>query len=163
VITPEQVESTVTGAFSDTPHPEERIVSNPSHWEAAEIQNDFKGKHWRDIIDPTFLREHRTLYYFSPGGFRYYLPAYLIGLLRFPTEAVEWSDEVLVALYPPAHSVNTWLPRWDERMKVLDPVQKRAVRLFLEYLLATEPELWRTTDPPGNELELALANYWSQF
>jgi hypothetical protein len=51
----------------------------PSHWEAAEIQNDFQGKHWRDIIDPTFLREHRSLYYFSPVDFGTTCPPTYLG------------------------------------------------------------------------------------
>jgi hypothetical protein len=55
-MTLEEVESAVTEAFSDAPDPEERIVSNPSHWEAAEIQSDFQGRHWRDIsIPPSFV------------------------------------------------------------------------------------------------------------
>jgi hypothetical protein len=154
----------IDNAFSDVQYPgDDSIVVRPTDWEASGIRADFLGKHWRDVIHPDFLRAHNLFCFFSVEGFWFYLPAYLIGLVRFPDEGVDWSNQVLSALYPTARYGNAWLPRWAPRMKAMSSSQKRAVRLTLEYMLETQPDCWRTIEAPGNELKLALMNYWSQF
>lgn len=163
-MTAKEVVNEVERAFSDVQYPgDDSIVETPTDWEASGIRADFVGRHWRDVIEPGFLREHNVLWFFSVEGFQFYLPAYIIGLARFPEEGVEWSSEVLHALYPPTSHGIASFQRWDLCMKALSTSQKHAVRLALEYLLETQPDWWCTNEAPGNELELALANYWGQF
>ena len=163
-MTAEEVAREVERAFSDVQYPgDDSIVERPSDWEASGIRSDFLRKHWRDVIEPEFLRAHNLFCFFSAKGLQFYLPAYLIGLVRFPEEGVHWSSEVLHARYPPtSHGIDS-VRRWDLHMRALSASQKHAVRLVLEYLLETQPDWWWTNEVPGNELELALANYWGQF
>jgi len=163
-MTAEEVVSEVEKAFSGVQYPgDDSIVERPTDWEASGIRSDFLRKHWRDVIEPEFLRAHNLFRFFSAKGFQFYLPAYLIGLVRFPEEGVHWGDEVLGALCPSTRYGTAWLPRWAAWMEALCAQQKHAVRLVLEYLLETQPDWWWTNEAPGNELELALANYWGQF
>src|SRR5947207_15556364 len=79
----EEVTREVEEAFTDVPYPgDDSIVTAPLNWEAMEVRSDFRGKHWQDLINPTSLREHKLLCLFSAEGFRFYLPAYLIGVVR---------------------------------------------------------------------------------
>ena len=114
-------------AFSDTEYPGDTgLVDDPDDWEADETQVEFRGRHWHDIVDPQFLMRHRSLYFFSPEAFEFYLPAYLIGVLRYPAEGLEWSGELLSALYPKSTPYwgERWLKRWNTRMGRLSEVQK---------------------------------------
>jgi hypothetical protein len=151
-------------AFADVQYPgDEFIMFHPTHSEAVSVRPHFEGKHWKDLIDPDFLRRNRQLRSFSLDGLRFYLPAYLIGAVRYPFESVEWLDSLHYTLY-----TQDWdylrLPFWDQLMKKLTARQKHAIRLFYEYMLETLPDSWwRIPEPPGNELALALANFWNQF
>ena len=109
---------------------------------------------------------------FSIDGLRFYLPAYLIATIDFPGEAAEWSSSLIGILYP--DSDPPWIGgkkvrdnemrQWDQFMRALTAEQKHAIRLFFEYLLATEPHYyWLISAPPGNLLSLILSNYWNQF
>jgi hypothetical protein len=89
--------------------------------------------------------------------------AYLIGAVRDPFGSADVFESVHQSLY-----TQDWdylrLSYWDQLMKKFTERQKHAIRLFYEYLLETLPDSsWRIPEPPGNELTLALANYWNQF
>jgi hypothetical protein len=164
-MTDEQVVASVETAFSAVPYPgDDSIVTSPTDWEGMDVRADFSGKHWHDIIEPNFLREHNLFVFFTRESFRFYLPAYLIGLIRFPEEGIQWAHSLLIALYPPTDWENAYMRRWDQWMKALTLEQKQAIRRVLEHLLERDPRDWWTKiDPPGHFLELALANYWNQF
>jgi hypothetical protein len=172
----ERIESEIERAFAQVPRPtDEDLCYVPGNWETLEHQKAFAGKHWRDVIDPEFLMRHRYVTLFSPQGMRFYLPAYLIGAIRYPTNSYEWLDDVVnvylyaAGRYPVTDAVwpeewrTTDIQRWDKLMSILTREEKHAVRCFFEYLLAVEPRKWEIADPPGNLLQLALANYWNQF
>lgn len=161
-MTAEEVIQQIEAAFAGETYPGDDRIVERLDWESIDERAAFLGKHWRDAIDPDFLMAHRLFCFFSLEGLRFYLPAYLIGLLRFPKEGLEWSGSLLGVLYPSDRweRESRWLPRWEQLMQTFSRQQKHAVRLALEYLLATEPEIWTTNEPPANELKLELANYW---
>lgn len=168
-----EIKHLIEEAFADVPYPgHDRIVYSPGNWEAAEYRAEFAEKHWREVIEPVLLQRRRVLSMFSIEGLRFYLPAYLIATIDFPAEAAEWSGPLIRVLYPDCDPPWTGgekvrdyaMHQWDQLMRVLTAQQKHAIRLFLEYLLATEPDYqWFISAPPGNFLTLVLANYWSQF
>ena len=163
-MTEEEVVCEVENAFADVPYPGDDSIVERMDWEGIGIREDFIGKHWRDVVDPDFLSAHRLFVFFSVEGVRFYLPAYLIGLIRYPEAGIEWADGMLSVLYPPDRWGNGWLQRWDNQMSILSPAQKHSVRLVLEYMLETQPDFWWHIDEvPGHALKLAIANYWNQF
>ena len=83
----------IEAAFRDTEHPGDVFLQG-SHegCEPAEATAPFKGvRHWSQI-DPSILDVNYTaLSFFSDGGFRHFLPAYLIADLH---EVLQTADPV---------------------------------------------------------------------
>jgi hypothetical protein len=169
----QEIKRVIEEAFADVAYPgDDLIVYSPGNWEAAEYRAEFAGKHWRDVIDPALLQRRTALPMFSIEGLRFYLPAYLIATIESPAEAAEWIGPLIGMLYadcdPPwfgGEKIRDYaMQQWDQLMHALTAQQKHAIRLFFEYLLATEPDWqWLISAPPGNLVSLVLANYWNQF
>lgn len=158
----------ISAAFADVPYPGDDRLVPPTGPMARIYRADFQSKHWRDIIDPEFLEEHSSVGELSVEGQRFYLPAYLIATIEHPDDSADLFDAWTHLLYPqiddyPAKVKDYAMNEWDRFMNALTPRQKHAIRLFLEYLLAAQPDSWWLPEPPGNLLALMLANYWNQF
>jgi hypothetical protein len=66
-------------AFGQLPVPApETIVydSSGEHLECLQVAEVFRGRHWLDINTDELMRERDALAFFSPEGFRFYLPAF---------------------------------------------------------------------------------------
>jgi hypothetical protein len=87
----EAVIAAVRRAFETTAHPGDAFLQG-SHegCEPAEEVGPFRGRtDWRDI-DATLLDAHAgALSFFSEGGFRFFLPAYLVADLRGQLSAAD--------------------------------------------------------------------------
>jgi len=158
----------IRAAFADVPYPGDDGIVSPSALMGNLYRAAFRGKSWSDIVDPEFLEEFPSVGEFSLEGKRYYLPAYLIAVVQHPDDAGYLLDQWIGELYPrfdlcPTEMNGFMMSEWDRLMNALTPRQKHSIRLFLEYLLAIQPDSWRAPEPPGNYLALMLANYWNQF
>jgi hypothetical protein len=148
----EQTEAAIIEAFADEPYPgDEALTLPPQDWRTEEIQGDFKGRHWRDVPPELLNKQGSWLQVFSPAGRRFYLPAFMLLTLNQLLEkgSFHW---VLFALDPPEQM------GWFEReYGAYTPAQKKAIRLFLEYV-RDEPEDLRSDRPVAQD---ALARYWA--
>ncbi len=164
-----EMERLIAEAFADVAYPGDDSIMRSRNWEAEEYLPDFRGKHWREIIDPDFLKSHTSLSVLSSRALQFYMPAYLIGGVRYPATAKEWTIRLCQLLYP--YSDPSWPLEWKQQewqdlndlMKLLTVKQKQSIRQFLEYLVLKGTDEWWIPTPPGNLPELMLANYWSQF
>ena len=80
----DEVIEIIHGAFDPAAHPGDRWLQGSFEGcEPYEEAEAFKGRHdWR-TLEPAFLDQHYTaLSFFSEGGFRYYIPAYIVADLR---------------------------------------------------------------------------------
>ena len=84
MVDPNSVIEIIRAAFDPDEHPGDRWLQGT--FEGEEPYDEigaFKGHHdWR-VLEPAFLDQHYTaLSFFSEGGFRYYIPAYIVADLR---------------------------------------------------------------------------------
>jgi hypothetical protein len=84
MVDPNSVIEIIRAAFDPDEHPGDRWLQGT--FEGEEPYDEigaFKGHHdWR-ALDSSFLDQHYTaLSFFSEGGFRYYIPAYIVADLR---------------------------------------------------------------------------------
>ncbi len=80
----------------DVPAPETIVRDpDPDHLECRQVVELLGGKHWTDLGPAELMYEHAALNFLSPGGFRFYLPAFArFALLDF--EAADMIPIVIV-------------------------------------------------------------------
>ncbi|ATB42995.1 hypothetical protein CYFUS_008474 [Cystobacter fuscus] len=150
--------SQIESAF-DHAHPpaEDRIGYNPDDWESAELSQAFKGRHWKDLSLAEL--QYHSISFTSSEGFRYYLPAYLMGALA---DYGNLMPHTVYGLTLPegTSSQDEKLRHWQlERFDGLSSAQKHAVRCFLEYARDEASSYFTQGQAPS----LALARYWGRF
>ena len=144
-------------AFQNTIHPAGAKITNCT-WncdECAEIAEAFEGKHWSNLKDVRFLRQHETaLTFFEPEACRFYLPAFMLVSLRSRAnlwsipERLEWN------LTPPeteGDRIEDWKAKFNQtpmdyflwKVSGFTTEQKQAIRAYLQYYFEMYPENWR--------------------
>lgn len=163
-MTKEDIALEIRDAFNDVAYPgDDRIVSVPLH--EPEMVKAFVGKHWREILDPEFLEVWRYFPFFTYEGLLFYLPAYLLAAIEYSGRSAEWLAPLFCKLYPETDIFDIQDVRASQELvQMMTEGQRRAIRHFLEYLLATEGDTWvRYDEAPYNRIALMLANQWNQY
>lgn len=80
----EAVVAGIREAFAVTPHPGDAfLVGSRDGCEPAETLEPFRGlAHWSDVPPETLDAEYTALSFLSDGGFRFFLPAYVVAELE---------------------------------------------------------------------------------
>lgn len=157
-ITVEMVREAIEQAFADVPYPGDgNIVTRGElmDLERVDVERAFKGKHWRDVLaSPVeFLRYHNSaLSDFTPEGYHFYLPAYVIATAENYAHVDVVSDNVVFSLKSHGRSPES-LAFYQERMARLTSAQRNAIKLFLEFLREQHPG-----DDPLGDIDKALAS-----
>jgi hypothetical protein len=134
----EELASQIEQAFANTPYPENGDVG-------YELE-DIEGLHWKEV--PTsLLRAHRDeLSSFTPEGFRFFLPALLIAVILHPDQVDTLTWNIIGKLAPPEPESDIRAELFDfleitfrQRVSVLSPEEKAAVRAFVEAYDQLEP------------------------
>lgn len=94
-----QLEQIIKDAFADTPYPKDNQIGQ-SH-EKDFIDEQFKGKKWQDISVETLLKCRTDLMYFTDNAFRYFLPAFMIGVVLHEHETDTLATNLITQLTPP--------------------------------------------------------------
>jgi hypothetical protein len=174
----------ITNAFADTPYPQNGYIG-------AEMQDDFGGKHWQDIVDDVelLLRWRDDLHDFSLEGLRYFLPAFLIAIIRIPDKVDTLVDTIIGVLAPPSVDAvwegtfrykarkggvseekidqsitkfrqQAW-ERWDRKVNCFNQSQQRVIYDFLSAYKALVPSgNWSVLE--SEDLELAIL-FWEEL
>lgn len=145
----------VEDAFATVTYPgDDNLVSNPNYYECSEVIDAFRGKHWRDISLGALFDHRDKAGLFSPEGFRFYLPCYLVaGLIH---NNVADTRGFLFSLLTPPESEGPRMDRFLKRISLLDARQKAALRRFIELWVETE------TSYPDPNRDRAL-RFWQRI
>ena len=150
----------IEDAFKDIPYPGDHNIASEDHcFECSELAQAFKGKRWQDIT-LEFLRKGLLsdgLPLFEPAALRYYLPAYMVVSLEHYIEADVIPDFILSMVVPDSTEPDSFFL---ERFEPLTSDQKRAVRLFLEYLVDGCPDDWSGRDDGPLQ---GIERYWGNY
>jgi hypothetical protein len=145
----------VEGAFQHTPYPQGCLFQEgffcETEWQ--EVCRQYEGKLWYDLELPFLLSNYDALYVFSASAYRYYLPAFLLAILREHDESDHLVGEVISTLLPPdqltlgtivnplafvAYRSNQ--KSFRERLKLLSHQQRDAIVMCLHHIVAFEDE-----------------------
>ena len=170
-------------AFRTTEHPGDAFLQGSQEGcEPAEVTGPFKGvAHWTQV-DPAILDPNYTaLSFFSEGGFRHFLPAFLIadlqGLLQTADPVFHltngFSDKVVTLsagsrvhektigksafVNPKRYGAMTWSDLARSQLSVFTREEAGAIVAYLEHK--------RDTDPHGitrQEIDAALEDFWRE-
>lgn len=148
----ETVKRAIRSAFSELPVPASIIDTPIGDEEGDAFRAALEGKRWGEIPNKVLRFHHDAPCFLSPAGFRYLLPAFMIGALESPSSPIV---DVLVGLLTRPQDPQEER-RFLDRVSSLTEPQRAAVRAFLEFLRDEQPEDW-PDDEPGK----ALREYWT--
>ena len=153
MISTADLRNAIVDAFPVRPRPRADEVTRPddNYWERTELRHDVKYRTWTTLPYDLILRRRADLIWFSPRGFGYYLPAWMLHAVADP----EIRHYVICALkdYP------SWLPEGDGGDGITSR-QAETIIAFLEW--ASSP----AADHPLGEVHAgpvaaAARTYWS--
>jgi hypothetical protein len=142
-------------AFADVPYPGDDHICRGAGVqvegsEEANIAAVFRGRHWRDVPLEGLARYSATFCFLTPEAFRFYLPAYLLAVIRLSPEEVErvpiagaLEESLIQSLRPATYDPILWDYR-HQRIDPLTPDQKTAVQAFLHWRY--REQLWEGSD-----------------
>jgi hypothetical protein len=162
-----QLAAKIEEAFATVPYPGDdwichgdTEVARLHGSEAASIAAVFRGRHWREMPLDALSGYSSALTFLTPEAYRFYLPAYLLAVLRLSPAQLEQvpragdlDQDLLYSLMPATDTPDLWDYR-HRRLDPLTPDQKSAVQAFLHWMYR---ERW------GGELvedEKSLLAYW---
>jgi hypothetical protein len=127
------------------------------------IHTALSGRRW-GAVPREALEEHAdSMAQLLPAVFAYYLPAFMRAAIEYPeipgVGASHSLDFTVQSLCDPELPEDHW---WRERIALLSEEQRRAVAVFLEWvvnLLASEEDESRL----HTQAQAGLANYWGRY
>ncbi len=151
-------------AFASVEYPGDddiaRVPEDGSYWDDYEgLAADLRGKTWQSLTTEFVLAHSYMVYWLTPRGLKYYLPAYV--KVTLSGELVEDSiipHKLYFALCPPEEpGLLLW---FEERMTVFTKEQRQAICHFLQAVPDVFPDLV-IFDDSAQILASALA-YWCE-
>jgi hypothetical protein len=147
------VRQAIRAAFAEVPYPGDKAIAyNPNDWEGQDINLDFAGYHWRELPHAVLSYHYSALSFFSPKGMQFYLPAYILAGLDGDSNILGWTVRSLV---PNKGDLEDYFKRRHDHFTL---AQRRAIRLFLEYVRDSKPEAVGCE----REAQEALEQYWGR-
>lgn len=133
-------------------------------YEGNQVGRFFRGKDWREVTWQAILADRELdpnafMFFLTPEGFVYYLPAFLHEALDLDT-ALDLASAVCFALRPPGEWATQEVEaQFQQKVALLSAAEKRAVAHVLEFLAAA----WEQRDYLDNWPHEALNTFWNQF
>jgi len=174
---------TIRGAFMTTPYPGDAYLQGSfDGCEPEEEIGHFRGKADWTVLEPTFLdARYCALSFFSEGGFRFYLPAYLVADVGQPLQTADPAFHLTHGFSDQAHEAQrdgpTVLHRWGAT-RLLNPRRYGAMTWedYARYRLSVFPReeaaaivaylRWRQApervfgEEESATIEAALTGFW---
>ena len=152
----------IEDAFKAIPYPGDNNIAGADHCdECYDLARAFRGKRWQDItlefLQKGLLASGLPLFNFA--ALRYYLPAYMIVSVEHYIEAEAIPGFILNIIVPHSAEPDSFFL---ESFEPLTSDQKRAVRLFLEYMVDGCPDDW-SGDPDDDTPLQGIEKYWGNY
>lgn len=122
-------------AFANVKYPGDGAIvydNSGRHLECNQVAEAFRGKHWSEVTPEILLYHNQAHFFFSPEAYRFYLPAYLIGIVAHYNEIDAAAGSIIFSLRRPKSKADIEFYR--QRMAGLTEAQVRAVISCLEWL-----------------------------
>jgi hypothetical protein len=128
----DEVRELIFGAFGNLEKPSGRDVAPHDCDECDEVRKRLAPHNFSDVpdVDLDWLRD--TIPLLGPKGLQFYLPAYLLRMLREP----EWGgvEQLMLNLNPALDAEPRSAQYWKERLQIFNFDQRTAVLRFLDWL-----------------------------
>jgi len=124
----EDIAQRIICAFESAKAPPSVVPKNDRHYD------QLVGRRWEDFDANEIYLVSDALYTFTPEGFQYFLPAFILPVLTDPTGNYELEDEIVASL--------TRIQEHPARLSILSEAQRTAVALFVEWCTIYHPELF---------------------
>lgn len=145
-----RIEQQIESAFADTPYPGDDLIGKST---ADDVVRAFRGTHWRDLPLKQIIDYGMDLQALTPEGFRFYLPAFLLALLRYYGQVNTLPISLMHSLAPPdptlylkyqeKQSPHNSVSDFLSRVSVFTLREKAAIREFLLSYRKLYPEATR--------------------
>jgi hypothetical protein len=148
----------INAAFPTASDAADSATSIDSSADGSLVEADLHSKHWNEITVAELLKQHDKLPIFSTAAYGFYLPAYLLGVIRHFDELdiYEVPARLIRSLAPPKDYQN----RLSERVQHFTPPQNEAVYSFLLYYKTLySEESWRYFPEEKQYLDAAI-KFW---
>jgi hypothetical protein len=128
----DQLIARIEAAFADLEHPGDESLLHSQCFDESDLEDFFGGIAWRDVPSEVIERNNASLCFFSPIAFRYYLPAFLIWVLRnHRTSDSSTVSSTLFNLDPDSGDLREFTL---SKFSCLTPPQRQAVTEFLRFM-----------------------------
>ena len=129
----------VEAAFADVPRPGNPELLHPDCADDMDIEHLYAVSSWRELGDREVIGGYAALAFLSPAGFRYFVPAYLLWVLRNPDSAEAVVDSTVWAFHAEMYDASL-RPFVRSKWELLDGPQRDAVAAFLEAMTPHQPD-----------------------
>ncbi len=146
----------VRRAFADEARPDQAALLHPACRDDMDLELLRRFDDWRQVPDDVVVSEYAALAFLSPEGFRHFIPAYLIWVLRHPEAAEAVVDSTVWAFLPELHG-----PALEEFVRskwtALNATQRTAITAFLRTMVhhhedaASALAAWSRDGAPSND------------
>jgi hypothetical protein len=125
--------SQIEAAFADVPRPGNHELLHPNCFDDNDIAELYSVADWHDLTDTVVENEYAALFFLSPEGFRYFIPAYLSYVLRHPDGGAAVVGSTMMTLSPVNDRHFT-----PSKFTLFDAEQSTAAVAFLEAMAEYE-------------------------
>lgn len=147
----------ITAAFKNIEYPgNSDIVYDNNNAECEQIRNDFIGKKWEELDIKLLQYNNEALTFFSPSGFQYFLPAYLMTSIERYNEAGNITFNTLCNLIPPSKNDSEGIAFFNEKISNLNKEQNAAILAYLYWIKEEHPHAHFEDD-----IDIAI-KYWDK-
>jgi hypothetical protein len=103
-VTADAVARHIEAAFADVPRPPNDLLLHPQSFDDSDIAALYEIDDWRSLPDDLVVSEYAALSFLSADGFRHFIPAYMLWVLRHPGAADAVVDSTIWALSPESYA-----------------------------------------------------------
>lgn len=128
----DSVMRTIEKAFAETCYPGDEDLLHAQCMDDNDIKDFYGRQDWRQVPEQVIDHSNAALSFFSPEAYRFYLPAFLLWVLRhFDSTDSFTVDSTIYSLAPEENDLRQFVL---SKYALLDVAQRRAILGFLEYL-----------------------------
>lgn len=121
-------------AFAADARPDNGALLHSQCGDDMDLQALYEVGHWSEVPDDLVISEYAALAFLSAEGFRHFIPAYLIWVLRHPDAGEAVVDSTIWAFLPELHGAalaGFVRSKW----AALDAEQRAAITSFLRTMV----------------------------